>query len=94
MAAVDEYRAVVGVKPLCAALAVSRETYYRRTRSRKAGRRRRRPRPARALNGQERVAVLELLCSERFVDRWPPEVYRRNLHASYARYRRSGFCVQ
>jgi hypothetical protein len=63
MAAVDEYRAVVGVKPLCAALAVSRETYYRRTRSRKAGPRRRRPRPARALNDQERVAVLELLCS-------------------------------
>lgn len=75
MAAVDEHRSVVGVKPLCDALAVSRETYYRRTRPRQAGPRRRRPRPARALSDQERSTVLELLCSERFVDRSPPEVY-------------------
>jgi putative transposase len=75
MAAVDQHRGVVGVKPLCDALGVSRETYYRRTRPRQAGPRRRRQRPNRALSDQERSAVLELLCSERFVDRSPTEAY-------------------
>jgi putative transposase len=75
MAAVDEHRGVVGVKPLCDALAVSRETYYRRTRPRHAGPRRRRPRPTRALSDEERGTVLELLFSERFADRSPAEVY-------------------
>lgn len=75
MAAVDAYRDEVGVKPLCDALAVSRETYYRRTRPAKAGATRRRPRPTRALSDQERSVVLEQLCSERFVDRSPTEVH-------------------
>lgn len=75
MAAVDEHGAAVGVKPLCDALGLSRETYYRRARPRRAGPRRPRPRPARALNERERAEVLELLCSERFVDRSPSEAY-------------------
>jgi hypothetical protein len=42
MAAVDEHRGVVGVKPLCDARGVSRETDYRRRRPPKAGAIRRR----------------------------------------------------
>jgi hypothetical protein len=47
MAAVEAHRDLVGVKPLCDALAVSRETYYRRTRPRKAGPLRPRSKPTR-----------------------------------------------
>ena len=39
------------------------------------GPRRRRPRPARALNDEERKEVLDVLCSERFVDKAPVTVH-------------------
>jgi len=74
MLAVQEHRAL-GVKPLCTALGVSRETYYRRHRPVKPRVSRPRARPDRALSDPERRAVLELLHSERFVDRAPFEVY-------------------
>ena len=63
----------VGVRPACDALSVSRATYYRRQ-APTSGQQQPRPTPARALTSEERDAVLEHLCSERFVDRAPGEV--------------------
>lgn len=74
MKAVDELSERVGVAPACAALRVSRATYYRS----------RSPRPAtvatrtassRAIDASQRQRVLEILNSERFVDRSPIEAY-------------------
>lgn len=75
MSAIDIHRTEFGVKPLCDALGVPRETYYRRLRPPK-------PRPVttralspRALSPLERTAVLDVLRTERFVDRAPTEVF-------------------
>ena len=73
MKAADELAAYVGVKPACAALEVSRSTFYRR-RSPTTGQQRPRPTPARALSEKERDEVYLTLCSDRFVDRAPAEV--------------------
>ena len=75
MNAIDEHRHETGVAPLCDALGLPRETYYRRYRPPRPRPARPRPRPARALSVPERTDVLELLHSERFVDRAPWEVY-------------------
>lgn len=74
MSAVDEHRSEVAVKPLCDALAISRETYYRRRRPPRERLRRPRPPPPRALAEHEQREVLDLLHSERFVNRTPFEV--------------------
>ena len=71
--AAEELSQRVGVQPACAALGVSRATFYRR-RLPKTGQQQPRPTPARALSAEEREKVLEVLCSERFVDRSPGEV--------------------
>ncbi len=63
----------VGVRPACEALGVSRATFYRRQVS-SSGQQQPRPTPARALKPTEREDVLDLLCSERFLDRAPGEV--------------------
>ncbi len=63
----------VGVKPACAALSVSRATFYRRLRP-TTGHQQPRPTPARALSKQEQDEVYDILCSPRFVDRSPAEV--------------------
>ncbi len=73
MSAIDSHGARAGVQPLCAALGVARETYYRRRRQRKPCVTTR-PRPLRALSESERRDVIDLLHSERFVDRAPAEV--------------------
>ncbi|KAF0169232.1 MAG: integrase catalytic subunit [Limisphaerales bacterium] len=75
MLAVDEQRNEVAVKPLCVALGVGRETYYRRKRPALPRAPRVRPRPARALGVEEQQQVLEVLNSERFVNRAPAEVH-------------------
>ena len=63
----------VGVRAACTALAVARPTYYRhRQPTCPAGVR---PRPPLALSAPEEQAVLDLLHSERFMDRSPTEVY-------------------
>jgi len=64
----------VGVKPACAALGVSRATFYRR-RAPSTGHQQPRPTPARALSDAQREDVYQALCSERFVDRSPAEVF-------------------
>src|ERR1035437_3548823 len=76
MAAVDQLRPLVGVKPACQALAVPRASWYRR--------RNRRLSPVavaakryspRALSAAERQAALTSLHEERFQDCSPAQVY-------------------
>ncbi len=64
----------VGVKPACAALGVSRATYYRRQ-SPPPSPQQPRPTPARALSPAEREAVLATLDSDRFVNSAPEAVH-------------------
>ena len=75
MAAVDAHQAQVGVKPLCDALGLSLETYYRQRRPKQHRALQRRRSPARALTERERQSVLDALHSERFGNRAPTEVY-------------------
>jgi putative transposase len=63
-----------GVKPACDALGVSRATFYRRQ-GPMTGHQQPRPTPARALSAEEQDSVFDVLCSERFVDRAPAEVF-------------------
>jgi putative transposase len=62
----------LGVAPTCAALALSRATYYRSLSPRSEPPPRTIPR---ALSAEERGAVLEVLHEPRFVDLAPAEVY-------------------
>jgi len=75
MAAVDAHQAQVGVKPLCDALGLSLETYYRQRRPKQHRALQRRRSPARALTEPERQGVLDALHSERFGNRAPTEMY-------------------
>ncbi len=77
MFSVNELALVVGVVMACAALGVSRATWYRRQHPERA-RSPRKP-PARALSAAERQQVLDALNSERFMDQPPSEVYARLL---------------
>jgi len=70
--AVVEVQPAVPIAPLCEALGVSRATVYRRLRPR--GPAKPRPKPARALEDAEKQRIVEVLCSDRFVDRAPAEV--------------------
>ena len=81
MAAIQELAPQVGVRTACAALGLSRATWYRWRRPRLLGARKPRPAPARALGTVERQALLELLHSERFVDCAPATVYAALLDA-------------
>ncbi len=72
--AATELSAEVGVRPSCEALGVSRATWYRHTRPDQTPKRPR-PTPPRSLTDDEREAVVQTLCSPRFVDRAPAEVY-------------------
>jgi putative transposase len=73
MEAATELSGVVGTAPACTALAVSRASLYRRRRPIRAARCY--PTPPRALSVAERQDVLDVLHSERFVDRTPAQVY-------------------
>ena len=64
----------VGVSAACEALGVARATFYCRRRP-KTGQRQPRPPSAQALSEAKRNEVVEVLCSERFADRAPAEVY-------------------
>jgi len=72
---VDELTPVIGTRPACRALGASPATVYRRRNP--PPRRRAKPRvaPARALSDAERAAVLAELCSPRFVDSSPAQVW-------------------
>ena len=71
----------MGVRTACAALGVSRATWYRWRRPRLVVAAKPRARPARALSAAERQALLGLLDSERFVDCAPATVYATLLDA-------------
>ena len=66
----------VATREACEALAISRASYYRSRRPPvPRSPQRRRPTPARALSPGERAKVLDVLHSERFVDRSPAQVW-------------------
>ena len=73
MQTIAELAPRLGVAPTCAALGVTRASFYRQ----RAPRLERRPRPAppRALTVGDRQAVLDVLHEPRFVDLAPAEVY-------------------
>jgi putative transposase len=73
VSAVLAHRGSAPLKPLCEALGASRATVSRRTRppSPKVSR----PPAVRALDSAEKQQVVDVLCSERFVDRSPAEVF-------------------
>jgi putative transposase len=73
MEAVKQLGVQAGVAPLCAALGVPRATFYRHQHPKEE--QAVRPTPARALPPEERQAVLDVLHSERFIDKAPPEVW-------------------
>ena len=67
----------IGIKPACEALDVPRSRFYR-SRTRKTAppvESKKRPSPPRALSPDERQDVLDVLHSDRFVDKAPHEVY-------------------
>jgi putative transposase len=68
-----ELAPVVGLVAACAALAVSRATFYRHQLP--AAPREPRPTPPRALPSDERANVLAVLNSDRFADKAPAQVY-------------------
>ena len=71
MNAVEQVAPLVGLRAACAALAVSRATFYR---SQTVTCVKPRPTPQRALSVEERQRVLEVANSERFVDVAPAEI--------------------
>jgi transposase InsO family protein len=77
MVAVEQLPTDGSLLPTCAALGVSRASYYRRKQAadRPLSLPASRTKPARSLVSEERQAVLDTLHSERFVDRTPAEVY-------------------
>lgn len=76
MTLVDRHASTVGVTDACRTLGMSRATWYRR-RARRGDvtpQPRSRSHPRR-LSEPERARVLEVLCSDEFIDRAPREVY-------------------
>lgn len=73
MTAIAEVAPVVGVSAACGALDVPRASFYR-ARQPRAEPARRKP-PQRALSTGERLGVLDVLHSERFVDKSPAETW-------------------
>lgn len=72
---VEELTPVVGTRPACRALGAAPATIYRRRRPPEPRPPRPRPPPERALSAAEREAVLAELCSERFTDSSPAQVW-------------------
>ena len=74
MKATEELAKVVGTAQACRALSVPRASFYR---GRNAAERSSspRPQPARALSAQERQHALDILHSDRFVDKAPGQVH-------------------
>lgn len=73
--AVEDLTPLIGTRPACRAVGVSPATIYRRRRPETPRIPQPRSRPARALSDDERAEVLAELCSERFVDCSPAQVW-------------------
>ena len=65
----------VGVKPACESLDVSRAGFYRKRYKTTHPMKPKCPSPPRALSAEERQRMLDILHSQRFVDKAPHEVY-------------------
>ena len=74
MQAVQTHAKTIGTATACAALSLPRASYYRRLKPRLPKNVAPRPRPARALDDQERREVLEVLHDDRFADKAPAEL--------------------
>jgi putative transposase len=72
---VDELTAIIGTRPACRAVGAAPATVYRRRNPPAPRPRGPRQRPARALTDDERAAVMAELCSDRFVDSSPAQVW-------------------
>jgi putative transposase len=72
---VEELAPTIGTRPACRALGASHATVYRRRNPPPPRPAKPRRRPARALTDAERAAVLAELCSDRFVDSSPAQVW-------------------
>jgi putative transposase len=76
MTLVDQNAFTVGVTDACRTLGVSRATWYRRqARHREAAPRPRSRSNPRRLGDAERARVLQVLCSDEFIDHAPREIY-------------------
>jgi putative transposase len=75
MIACQELSTKIGTASACRSLDLARPTYYRRLESRIEETAAPRPAPPRALSVIERQAVLDVLHTDRFVDKAPTEVY-------------------
>ncbi len=76
MNAASELARSVGTAVACQALGVPRASFYRQKKSVTPNQEpSTRPRPVRALTRNDRQHVLDVLHSERFVDKPPAEVY-------------------
>ena len=73
--AVEELTPIVGTRPACRALGAAAATIYRRRNPPAPQPKRPKPPPARALSGEEREAVLDVLHSERFIDCSPAQTW-------------------
>jgi len=75
MKAVEELAPAVGTSVACDAVGVPRATVYRHRQPKAAAIPKPRPAPPRALSGEERKQVLDVLHSEPFADQAPAETY-------------------
>jgi putative transposase len=75
MIACGELATEVGTAAACRSLDIARPTYYRQLEPRIEEAPASRPAPPRTLSAPERQAVLEVLHTDRFVDKAPTEVY-------------------
>ena len=75
MIACRELSTEVGTVAACQSLDIARPTYYRRLGAGIEEMAAARPAPPRALNALERQEVLDVLHTDRFVDKAPTEVY-------------------
>jgi putative transposase len=78
IAVVNDVGARLGIEPTCAAIGLSRATYYRHRHGPKVGVARRRL-PKHALDDSQRKAVLDVLHEDRFIDLPPTEIYAQLL---------------
>ena len=79
MKAVEELSPAVGTAAACTAIGVSRATAYRHRLPKADAAPKPRPTPPRALNGDERKRVLDVLHGEAFADKAPAETYAKLL---------------
>jgi len=75
MIACQELSPDVGIAAACRSLDIARPTFYRRLGSKVEAIPSPRPAPPRALNAIERQSILDVLHTDRFVDKAPTEVY-------------------